>query len=209
MTGGKMRRFIPRSPVAIVLSLIAIFISMGGAAYAATTLGTGVVHTENLANGAVSTSKLAQGAVSPDKLNKALLSEITAKVGSDSPGASSSQGPQGPQGPKGDTGATGAAGAHGATGAAGSAGTGTTYTTVEGYAPEPIVDGTGGFAQANCPPGDTPVGGGYKINPADPTFPVSVTVDQPDTAGWSVQLTSTASDDGGAVTLTAYAVCAN
>ena len=77
------------------------------------------------------------------------------------------------------------------------------------HAPEPIVDGDGGFAQADCPTGDTPVGGGYKINPADPTFPVSVTVDQPDTAGWSVQLTSTASDEGGAVTLTAYAVCAS
>jgi hypothetical protein len=203
-----MRRFIPRSPIAIVLSLIAIFISMGGAAYAATTLGTGAVHTENLANGAVTTSKLAQGAVSPDKLNKALLSEITAKDASDSPGSSSSQGPQGPQGPKGDTGATGAAGPRGATGATGPAGPRTTFTTVEGYAPEPIVDGGMGFAQADCPAGDTPVGGGYKIEPADPTFPVSVTVDEPDTAGWSVQLTSTASDDGGAVTLTAYAVCA-
>jgi hypothetical protein len=205
-----MRRFIPRSPTAIVLSLIAIFMSMGGAAYAATTLGTGAVHTQNLAN----------GAVSPEKLSQALRSEITAKDASDSPGASSSQGPQGPQGPKGDTGATGAAGARGATGATGpgatgptgatgATGTGTTYTTVEGYAPQPIVDGGGGFAQADCPTGDTPVGGGYKINPADPTFPVSVTVDEPDTAGWSVQLTSTASNEGGAVTLTAYAVCAS
>jgi hypothetical protein len=194
-----MRRFIPRSPTAIVLSLIAIFMSMGGAAYAATTLGTGAVHTQNLAN----------GAVSPEKLSQALRSEITAKDASDSPGASSSQGPQGPKGDTGATGAAGARGATGATGATGSAGTGTTYTTVEGYAPQPIVDGAGGFAQADCPTGDTPVGGGYKINPADPTFPVSVTVDEPDTAGWSVQLTSTASDDGGAVTLTAYAVCAS
>jgi hypothetical protein len=194
-----MRRFIPRSPTAIVLSLIAIFMSMGGAAYAATTLGTGAVHTQNLAN----------GAVSPEKLSQALRSEITAKDASDSPGASSSQGPQGPKGDTGATGAAGARGATGATGATGSAGTGTTYTTVEGYAPQPIVDGGGGFAQADCPTGDTPVGGGYKINPADPTFPVSVTVDEPDTAGWSVQLTSTASNEGGAVTLTAYAVCAS
>ena len=194
-----MRRFIPRSPTAIVLSLIAIFMSMGGAAYAATTLGTGAVHTQNLAN----------GAVSPEKLSQALRSEITAKDASDSPGASSSQGPQGPKGDTGATGAAGARGATGATGATGSAGTGTTYTTVEGYAPQPIVDGGGGFAQANCPTGDTPVGGGYKIDPADPTFPVSVTVDQPDTAGWSVQLTSSASNEGGAVTLTAYAVCAS
>lgn len=60
-----MRRFVPRSPTAIVLSLVAIFMSMSGAAYAATTL----VQTKDIANGAVTNSKLAAGAVSAGKLS--------------------------------------------------------------------------------------------------------------------------------------------
>ena len=181
-----MRRFVPRSPTAIVLSLIAIFMSMGGAAYAATTLDNGSVRAKNLANGAVTNSKLAQGAVSPGKLNKALLSAIAAKGGSGSPGSAGSQGPQGPQGPKGDTGAqgpegdtgdpglqgpkgdtgaTGAAGPQGASGATGATGTFSAADITVVYTPPPVKVPAAGEGPATeeavCPAGDVAISGGY------------------------------------------------
>jgi hypothetical protein len=50
------------------ISCIALFIALGGAAFAATTLGRRAVKTQNLANGAVTTLKLRSGAVTNLKL---------------------------------------------------------------------------------------------------------------------------------------------
>jgi Collagen triple helix repeat (20 copies) len=187
--GASLRRFVPRSPTAIALSLIAIFMSMGGAAYASTTL----IHSEQIANGAITNTKIASGSVGAGKLTGKLLNTIDAKGGSGSPGApggSGSNGPQGPQGPKGDTGPQGPKGDTGsrgptgpqgdkgnpgATGPAGStgpAGPGVRYTTVmsgiEAFSlsppgSPPLTEATN---QAMCPAtSDTPVSGGYDIEP--------------------------------------------
>lgn len=51
-----------------VISCIALFVALSGAAYAATTLGRKSVKAQNLANGAVSTLKLRGGAVTTLKL---------------------------------------------------------------------------------------------------------------------------------------------
>jgi len=78
-----VRRLVPRSPLAISLSLIAIFLSIGSGAYAASALGSGAVQTRNLASGAVTGSKLARGAVSAQKLDNSLRSEISPWVHKD------------------------------------------------------------------------------------------------------------------------------
>jgi hypothetical protein len=54
--------------VANVLSCMALFVALSGAAFAATTLGRKSVKTRNLANGAVTTLKLRSGAVTNLKL---------------------------------------------------------------------------------------------------------------------------------------------
>jgi hypothetical protein len=54
--------------VANVLSCVALFVALSGAAFAATTLGRKAVKTRNLANGAVTTLKLRGGAVTNLKL---------------------------------------------------------------------------------------------------------------------------------------------
>lgn len=57
-----------------VLSCVALFVALSGAAYAATTLGSRAVKTRNLANGAVTTTKLRNGAVTTAKLrNEAVI----------------------------------------------------------------------------------------------------------------------------------------
>ena len=223
-----MRRFVPRSPVAVALSLLAIFMSMGGAAYAATTLGNGSVSAKNLADGAVTNSKLAQGAVSPGKLNKILLREISSKGGSGSSGSNGSRGPKGdtgPQGPKGDTGATGAAGATGPAGPAGPAGPGDTFVIVQG-SEVTFPPGQSGQVGAACPNVNEPVvGGGYNIDSdsdsANPSAayatPFEVTnsspYEEPVGSGpgklqysWLVSISPSSSTQ--TITAHAYAVCA-
>lgn len=51
-----------------VMSCIAVFVALSGAAYAAATLGKKAVKTQNLANGAVTTLKLKGGSVTTLKL---------------------------------------------------------------------------------------------------------------------------------------------
>jgi hypothetical protein len=157
------------------------FMSMGGAAYAATTL----VQTRDIANGAVTNSKLAAGAVSAGKLSKGLLNTIS--------------------GPQGDTGPAGPAGPAGAS-----------VTFTRHVAETTFLANSGpGDLEAFCQNGtDTPVAGGYVINPTSNTdftitesVPVSTAI--PGTsqlsAGWRVIIVpgSTLAD------LTVYVVCAS
>lgn len=68
--------------VANVLSCMALFVALGGAAYAVSPLGNKSVKTRNLANGAVTTLKLRGGAVTPLKLRNGAVT--SAKI---APGA--------------------------------------------------------------------------------------------------------------------------
>src|SRR5438094_9990099 len=99
------RRLKPPSP-GFVISLVALFIALGGATYAATSVPRNSVGTAQLKNGAVTKKKISKGTVAALKGN---------------------QGPQGLpgiQGPKGDTGTKGDTGAKGDTGSQGVAGIG-------------------------------------------------------------------------------------
>jgi hypothetical protein len=99
-----------RLTYANVMSTTAVFVALGGGAYAATALPRNSVGSAQLRNGAVSTTKLSKG-------TKAYIAK---KAGA--PGAPGARGATGSAGPKGDTGATGATGPAGPEGEPGARG---------------------------------------------------------------------------------------
>jgi hypothetical protein len=92
-----------------VAASLALFLALGGAAYAAT----------QLPRNSVGTGQLKAGAVTAGKIAKKTRKQLQGGRGPTGP-----QGPQGKTGAKGTTGAKGAAGAAGTKGAAGTDGTG-------------------------------------------------------------------------------------
>jgi hypothetical protein len=96
-----MQRIRSRLTFANVLSCLALFIALGGAAYAAT----------KLPKNSVGSKQIKKEAVTPAKLSKSAKSTLAGPAG-----------PAGPKGPKGATGATGARGLKGDTGAKGDTG---------------------------------------------------------------------------------------
>jgi hypothetical protein len=118
-----MRAIRQRLTYANVIATCALFLALGGGAYAATQLPQNSVGTDQLKAGAVTGGKIAK------KTRKQLQGE---------------RGPIGPQGPQGKTGAKGATGSAGAKGAAGTAGTDGTGPAFEVFGagkavPGPIV----------------------------------------------------------------------
>jgi hypothetical protein len=114
---GLLRRHLTYANVAASLAL---FLALGGAAYAATQLPKNSVGTNQIRKEAVTAAKIAK------KTRRQLQ------------GARGPQGPQGPQGKTGKTGAKGATGARGAqgnTGAPGADGTGPAFEVVAGAKP--------------------------------------------------------------------------
>jgi hypothetical protein len=108
-----------------VAASLALFLALGGAAYAASTLPKGSVGTSQLRNGAVTAAKIA----------KKTRQQLQGNRGP--AGATGPEGKTGKVGPKGATGAKGATGTKGDTGTAGTNGTGPAYELVtEGRAIE-------------------------------------------------------------------------
>ncbi len=93
-----------RLTYANVMATVAVFIALGGGAYAAASLPAGSVGAKQLKNKSVTPSKVAPGTI-------ALFKGQKGAVGS--PGAQGVQGSQGPQGPTGNTGSTGNTGPEG------------------------------------------------------------------------------------------------
>jgi hypothetical protein len=114
---GRIR---PRLSYANVMSSIAVFVVLGGGAYATIDRKIG---TKDLKNGAVSTKKIKQQAVRAGKLAPnsvrtpkifdGAVTEAKLAEGVAISGPQGDTGPPGPQGAKGDTGDTGATGATG------------------------------------------------------------------------------------------------
>ncbi|HSS37862.1 MAG TPA: hypothetical protein VLT58_03740 [Polyangia bacterium] len=94
-----------------VAATLALFLALGGAAYAAT----------QLPKNSVGTKQLKAGAVTAAKINKKTRNKLR--------GAQGPAGPQGKTGKTGKTGPKGATGAQGKTGAAGADGTGPAFET--------------------------------------------------------------------------------
>jgi hypothetical protein len=159
-----------------VMATVAVFITLGGGAYAATTLKANSVGAAQLKNGAVTNKKLAKNAVTGAKVKDGSL--LAADL---APG----QLPAGPAGAKGDPGLKGDKGDKGDTGQTGPQGTALAYAYVK---PHSAVAGgaldparTKGFTAIS-----RPFSGVYCLLPAagvDPSLPVVVTPDRgPDTS---------------------------
>ena len=99
-----------RLTYANVLATLAIFIALGGASYAVTTLPKNSVKAKQIAKNAVKAPEIAAKAIGSSEVTDGSL--LSADFGA----GQLPQGPQGPEGPQGPQGQDGAKGADGATG---------------------------------------------------------------------------------------------
>jgi hypothetical protein len=99
-----MKRRLRAPSPAFVVSLIALFVALGGTTYAATSLPKNSVGTAQLKNGAVTTTKISKKTIAALKGSRGPAGPQGAT------GATGPQGQPGAQGVKGDTGSTGAPG---------------------------------------------------------------------------------------------------
>jgi hypothetical protein len=104
-------RLISRLTYANVVASLALFVALGGGAYAAITLPKNSVGSKQIKNGSVKNADLANSAVTGAKVKPGSLLSADFKPGQLVAGAPGPAGPTGAAGPKGDTGpSTGAAG---------------------------------------------------------------------------------------------------
>lgn len=186
-----------RPSPALVVACLALFVALGGSAYAAVTLSPNSVGTVQLKNHAVTSAKLAYGSVGAANVKAGSL------LASDFHAGQLPAGPVGPQGPQGATGPQGPQGVAGAQGSPGISG----YQVVTNSS---ATDTTPGKAIAvNCPAGEKVLGGGISPETAntDTLAAVNSYPDNNDTQWFvsAVDLTNPSS----AWTLAGYAICAN
>jgi hypothetical protein len=141
-----------------VVSVVALFVALGGSAYAGIQVARNSVGAKELKRAAVTESKIRRAAVTSEKVRDGTLLPRDFAKGTLTAGGTGATGPTGPQGRGGATGATGATGDTGATGAAGTAAafarvseTGALQPDVPGFPPQSrgvvsVVKGEGGAA---------------------------------------------------------------
>jgi hypothetical protein len=177
-----MKSFRPGRPSpALVIALIALFVALGGTGYAALKLPKNSVGTKQLKNNAVTGVKVKNGSLTSSDFK---LGQIPA-------------GPQGPQGPQGAQGVQGVPGP-------------VNVTFVQGDATTVFSGGDQEFAEADCPSGTVPSGGGVfssggsdmNVNSSFPTGANGTSPAQPNAWGAFVN-NNGASDE----TAFAYAIC--
>jgi hypothetical protein len=175
-----MRRHITPS---FVLSLVALFVALGGSSYAAVKLKANSVGSREIRNGSITLSDMNKS-IRPSKSNKLFRAAVVDTVTDPASGVQinvqSEPGIVGPQG---------AAGAAGATGAAGPSGT-ATVTTREAFGPTVGASQHTG-AVASCQPGEKVVGGGVDLEgtPSDGFLQMSA----PSGNGWQGDYITSAS----------------
>lgn len=113
----------------MVVALLALFVSLGGGAYAALQVPRGSVGTAQLKAGAVTKAKLRQGAVTSRKVKDGSLLARDFRAGQLPAGP---QGPKGEEGRRGPRGPAGRAGQDGATGKTGPRGPSDAYNVETG-----------------------------------------------------------------------------
>jgi hypothetical protein len=178
-----------RPSPALVISVIALILALGGTGYAAITLPKNSVGAKQLRKNSVTGPKLKKNAVSSAKVRDGSLLAADFKAGQLPAGP---KGPAGPQGLKGDTGAAGAPGVSG-------------YEIAQ--TSDSLAGGETKKVVATCPTGKTVLGGGYsgvgnllETSESHPAGPVPG-VNQWVVVAKNAQVSSTG--------LVVYAICGN
>lgn len=191
MKDSPTRRWLP-SP-ALVISLVALFVALGGTGYAVTQLPKNSVGTTQLKNNAVTTAKVANGSLLRGDFKAGQL-------------------PAGPTGPAGPAGAAGAAGPAGPAGVVG--GTIVYRDNVD------VADGQYQEEFVRCENGKTALSGGAnisngahgdaKLNVSRPTDDAGVVLDNGSTAfkRWKAGAYNPAGGDATTFTLRVWVICA-
>ncbi len=187
-----MRRILRSRPSpALVVSIIALLVAMGGTGYAAF----------SLPKNSVGTKQLQRGAVTPAKVAKSTIRLFKGQKGK-----------TGAQGLKGDTGAPGATGT---TGPQGPAGTNAATHTIVRTATTSVADKTSDVALAHCNAGEVAVGGGGGFTTTDPPLKEAIQRTGPLVGGLVASAGQTPdgwfargdNESGAANDLFAYAIC--
>lgn len=186
---------------AMVVALIALFVAMGGSAYAVIRLPPNSVGTKQLKNGAVTNAKLRNGAVTATKVKMGSLLASNFKAG------------QLPQGPKGTTGPAGATGPTGATGPQGPPGATNVVVRTQSLGATPA--GEWVVYNVQCQTGERATGGGaaFATGPdpndslmwSEPVTASGVAKNGGTPTGWSSILKN---NSASARASTGYVVCA-
>ena len=179
---AQVRRHKP-SP-ALVVSVVALVVAMGGTSYAAITLPKNSVGSRQLRNNAVTSAKVRNGSLGKQDFRAGQL-------------------PAGPAGPQGPQGAPGPAGASAAT-----------HVVFQDSAGTTVANGADGSDSVACPAGAKATGGGVFVTDGTNIVNVDAPVTESDTTadasgqpnGWEGGIHNSS---GGAVTLVIEAICAS
>ena len=174
---------------ALVISLIALFMALGGTGYAAVKLPKNSVGSKQIKKDAVTTTKVKNGSLTAGDLRKSSRLALKGQIGD--------------RGPAGAAGATGAPGAKGDTGNRGPAGATNVTVATQTCGPAPCSNAT-----ATCPSGSRATGGGGNAGGNQVLFQ-----SQPIPSGSGATPTGWlangfAPGGGSTGSVTAYAVCA-
>jgi Collagen triple helix repeat (20 copies) len=178
-----------------VLSLIALFVALGGVSYAAVT-----INGANIQNNSIPGNKLRNGAVTNNKVkaNSLRANRLTPAARANLQGAQGPPGAQGPQGLRGERGERGEAGLSGPQGPQGPAGTALAYAEVDTIAaadPQFVAARTSGFsAVAREATGvyclsPTPAVVAQAFSAGSPTRPTVASIEEGNTAADAAGLT--------------------
>lgn len=189
-----MKSLVSRLKYANVMSTVAVFIALGGGAYAAAKLPANSVGPVQLQDDAVSSSKVLDGSLLAADFRPGQL-------------------PAGPTGPTGATGPTGPTGQRGLTGVTGSQGPAGSPGGLSGLEAVYVASGGGPAttkeSEAQCPAGKKVTGGGSLITGnTNASVRVSTPGQVPTLTSWYVEAKEP-TPTGGSWTLMAYAVCAH
>ena len=143
-----MKHLLSQPKFATAVSLVALFVALGGSAWA---ISANSIGSKQLKPKSVKASDIAANAVNSEKVADGSLLAADFAIG---------QLPQGARGPQGEGGPTGATGPAGATGPSGPTGAFGEATTVFERAATDLPDNTNASYDVYCLPGQQAVGGG-------------------------------------------------